>query len=47
MSCFDAARTCWGVHWYMICAEKSLVKVFLLEFPKLCLEIVLQAIEFR
>jgi hypothetical protein len=44
---FDAARTRWGVHWYMVCAQKSLVEILLLEFPKLSLEIVLQAIEIQ
>jgi hypothetical protein len=43
----DAARTRWDMDWYMICAQKSLVEIFLFEFPKLCFEVVLEAIEFQ
>jgi hypothetical protein len=39
---FDAARTRWGVHWYMIGAQESFVEIVLLEFPQFCLELVLR-----
>jgi hypothetical protein len=46
LPCLDAARTRWGVDWYMICAQKSLVEIFLFEFPKFGFKVVLEAIEF-
>ena len=41
---FDAARTRWGVDWYMIGTQESFVEILLLELPQLCLEVVLRVI---